>query len=1094
MTVLWLFDIVVLMTNRKSHAIAKINCPKVPDIVHRQRLYSLLDKARARPVLWIAGPGGSGKTTLIASYLELRKLPVLWYQVDAGDADLATFFYYLSLSSKKAAPKVRKSLPLLTPEYLLGIRTFARRFFESLFVRLKTPSVLVFDNYQDAPSESDLHEIIQAALSNVPEGIQIVLISRNEPPPALIRLQANNGMAVLGWNDLRLDFGEIEELVRVKQGKKPGTDLLRHLHETTDGWAAGLVLMMEHPHFKALKTSSAPVRSREDVFKYFAVEVFEQLKSESRDFLLKTAYLPKITSTMACRLTGLTQSDRILEDLSHHNFFTIRLSLHEAAYQYHPLFRDFLLDRASNAFSSEHIAALKRNVACVLEEAGEREDAVGCYLQSGGWPEAACLICTLAPVLLMQGRAVVVKSWVDRVPASVADRIPYLYYWRGICSMMMAPYSSRLDFDKALDLFRANKDRAGMFLSWAGAVDNSFLCAEFAQLDRLIDLLKSLIDENPEFPSREIEARVSVGMFNALAWRRPHDEKIGFWEAKTLIVLKTCHDLDLRVKSGVYLTVYYLWKGEFAKADNSVSALRATAEKGKTPSYLLLNVKQLEAMYAFFTAEVDTCLKLVFKYVELAEQTGIHIWDTLVMENGISAALSMGDISLADSLFKRICIDPSNTRQFDTAFYHFLSTWKLMLEGDLRTALERYKEATASEHGMSFVPASAVGYIVMYEMLQESGSTKEAGRCLSTAYQIAHGMKSSLLEYMGLVAEAHQVFRNGYDTQGLALIKRAFAIGREFEIMNMYWWRPAVMSILCAKALDVGIETEYVQKLIRKRGLVPEENAPIPDDWPYPLRINTLGAFNLVKDGKPMVFSGKAQQKPLALLKALIAFGGKAVPEEQLTDALWPEADGYSAHRSCELALYRLRKLLGNDKAVQLHDEKLTLESRYCSVDVWAVERLFEQAEHGWKKIGQAGKLKKSKKDKAELESTIRLTEKALERYKGHFLSTDVKQTWTSSLRELMRSKFINHTSILGRYWEQAGDFERASDRFQKGLEIDELCEEFYQRLMVSYVKLGRKADAVTTYQRCRSKLATTLNITPSLNTEEIFHTLRTKK
>jgi ATP/maltotriose-dependent transcriptional regulator MalT len=50
---------------------------------------------RERPVIWIAGPAGCGKTTLVSSYLEARGIPCLWDQIDQGDADPATFFYYL---------------------------------------------------------------------------------------------------------------------------------------------------------------------------------------------------------------------------------------------------------------------------------------------------------------------------------------------------------------------------------------------------------------------------------------------------------------------------------------------------------------------------------------------------------------------------------------------------------------------------------------------------------------------------------------------------------------------------------------------------------------------------------------------------------------------------------------------------------------------------------------------------------------------------------------------------------------------------------------------------------------------------------------
>jgi ATP/maltotriose-dependent transcriptional regulator MalT len=102
----------------KYPAIAKIIRPALTGILPRERLFKHLNSCRDKPVIWINGPPGSGKTTLIASYLDYKKIPCLWYQVDEGDADISTFFYYLGQAAKKTAPLKRKPLPLLTPEYM----------------------------------------------------------------------------------------------------------------------------------------------------------------------------------------------------------------------------------------------------------------------------------------------------------------------------------------------------------------------------------------------------------------------------------------------------------------------------------------------------------------------------------------------------------------------------------------------------------------------------------------------------------------------------------------------------------------------------------------------------------------------------------------------------------------------------------------------------------------------------------------------------------------------------------------------------------------------------------------------------------------
>ena len=120
-----------LRVARKQLALAKISRPRLHDVLPRARLFALLDEACSRPAVWLCAQPGAGKTTLIASWLEARKRPGIWYQVDAADADPASFVYHLCLAAQPDARADKgsagKTLPLRTPGYLQDLRGFARR-------------------------------------------------------------------------------------------------------------------------------------------------------------------------------------------------------------------------------------------------------------------------------------------------------------------------------------------------------------------------------------------------------------------------------------------------------------------------------------------------------------------------------------------------------------------------------------------------------------------------------------------------------------------------------------------------------------------------------------------------------------------------------------------------------------------------------------------------------------------------------------------------------------------------------------------------------------------------------------------------------
>uniref|UniRef100_UPI001B8D7254 AfsR/SARP family transcriptional regulator n=1 Tax=Kuenenia stuttgartiensis TaxID=174633 RepID=UPI001B8D7254 len=103
------------------------------------------------------------------------------------------------------------------------------------------------------------------------------------------------------------------------------------------------------------------------------------------------------------------------------------------------------------------------------------------------------------------------------------------------------------------------------------------------------------------------------------------------------------------------------------------------------------------------------------------------------------------------------------------------------------------------------------------------------------------------------------------------------------------------------------------------------------------------GRFTLLKEDSPVSMSGKVPRKPLELIKAIISLGSKEVSIDRVTNMLWPDTEGDMAHHAFESTLYRLRRLIGNDAAIKLQGGHLSLDSRYCWVDVWVFERLLEE-------------------------------------------------------------------------------------------------------------------------------------------------------
>jgi len=549
--------------------IAKITRPKLSGVAPQERLFDLLDQFKSYPLLWITAPGGSGKTTLAASYLDARKLSSLWYQLDQGDGDLAGFFHYLGLAAKKTAPRYKKPLPHLTPEYLRGVPVFARRYFETLFQRLPTNSALVFDNYQDIPDGSGFPEILSHALEAVPCGIRILILSRIGPPPALARLRANRYLMELGWDDIRFTPDESAELLMQHGHSLPDDSILSELHQRTSGWAAGLVLLTAQNN----QTSIIPeTLSNHEVFAYFASEIFDRSSDEIRDLLLRTTFLDMIAPAIAERLTGNSAAGTILEKLHRNHFFTQR---YERGYRYHPLFREFLRDRARQQFSPEQLSDMQRQAAALFEESGAYVTAAELYLQAGDWENLGRVAVVHAPILAGHGRWQTLTSWLSSIPTEIKESAPWVGYWLGASQLPYSPAAARTLMEKAYQGFQTDGDMVGMLISCSSAIDSiAHNWDDYRPMDAWITRLEESLPLAQGALPPDMAARMALSLATGMAIRQPYREDVAAGMERSLALTRASSDLNLQFQGLLLAQNYYGWMGDIPTCSPHCGSIR----------------------------------------------------------------------------------------------------------------------------------------------------------------------------------------------------------------------------------------------------------------------------------------------------------------------------------------------------------------------------------------------------------------------------------------------------------------------------------------------------------------------------------------
>lgn len=1010
--------------------IAKITSPLVQDILPRPRLFNLLDIQSGIPVFWIYGPPGAGKTTLAASYFAHSEQQCIWYRVDAGDNDVATFFYYAGLAVQNAYPRRRVNLPLFTPESTDGFEAFARSYFRQLFSYLESGDALVFDNCHELQADAALLTALTIAAEEVPHGNALFCISRNAPSEVFSRLQLYNQCREIDWNSLRFTMDESRALLRLYHFNFSETSLA-WLYEKTRGWVSGLILLARNGRSDESLPVLEPLQESTALFGYLASEVFAKLSPEINEFLMIAAILPEMTVTSIQELTGNSQAKRLLNEMAGKGYFLECSAGAGPVYQFHPLFRDFLMARGQSSIEPYRLFALQLQAAQLLEKQGNVEHAIGLYRQLQCWPELKKLLLAQAESWICCGRHRSLIHWLECIPESEVGNDDFYRYWLGIAYVPVDAKCAYALLEKAHESFVAQRNAEWSYKTWSAIVETiCFARDDFGPLKKWIDSFSDIRVLFPYFFSPELRAKVfssAVLAMSVLDTRNPWlTEVVRLSEyAVRLIPIELFQQAVL-----INLSYYYNFTGNLARFRVFAPKLRKALYNEKLPPAARILASVMLMLLAICSDEEEA--ESLYDYgIKLAEQSGVYLFNGLLYGFNIYRSALKGDLNTARSLLEYANEKTPTRFTHDFAHYNQIAAWLAALDGDIELALAHNSVALDLEQQLHYPFGIAMTKDLNVQLLAKQGRWVEAATQLDGERRIVDSLASKCLTHKLACSSAWFSYLRDDEAELIKHLRTAFVIGRAENLLAWYGLLPEVLLALCCKALEYGIEISYTQDLIRIYKLFPEQPPLHLENWPWANHFYTLGQFTILADGQELEHSGKTPVKVLELLQIIIAFGGTQVDSLSVTEMLWPDADGDNAQQALETALFRLRKLIGKD-SITVSGGKISLNKKRCWLDIWAFEQALEQLDE----LLDSGHAPSADK----LEACLALLDHL---YRGPLFG-ETSPPWAEAVRTRLQNKYNKALKRISAYYKNT-DSTRAAYFLNKLAEVsDALRGSFY--------------------------------------------------
>lgn len=1024
--------------------------------VRRERLVERLrdgQDPRIKLTLVSAGPG-YGKSTLVADYMAESAAPGCWLNLEPHDADLSTFLSYLIGGCYRNWPgESSRALELLNtaPNPASILPSLMGLFAEELSERVGDRFLLVLDDFHSVQHAEPVVAALEALIAYLPEAVQLIVVSRNHPPVKLPQLRVRQQLVELGIPQLRFSLDEIAALFNALTGQALSPEEQGTLSDSTEGWAASLVMAAYAAQGGSLAHGMGEGRTL--FFEYLAQEVFDQQPPEIQDFLLRTSLMPTLDPSLCRDALGMPHSDLMVAGLQRANLLLTRASAEATEYYYHPTLQAFLKEKARAQLADADLQAIALALATRLHERAP-EDALRLLLEAGLWPEAAEALASLAPGYLAQGRVAALEQLLAQFPPEVVAGTSRLNLYHGeVCRALGR-------FDEALRAYETAERQAR------------------EQAD----------------PSAEGHALA----FQAAIWGSRGDARLRSLAGKALEVLPET-DLVGRAFAENALGLSFQMANDmqqalshFERARELYLALGDAAGLSKA----LHNV----ALATFRHGDIDRARATYKEAIRQAERAGRRGYPATYSNLAI-VHLALGEFDEARGIADEgLALAQTLGARRDEG-------WTLLTLGEVASAQAQPLRATGYFNRTREVAVSLGDRVLEAQALSGEAEVARLQGHRDRAWELmqsAIALRGLAVEDRAMVDLQIPLAILSMERGELERAQELFGLARETLASQGYRYRLAQLGFYEARLRQAMGKTSEARAIAEEAKVLCEANGyhyliATQGGWegaasPQPpelvavlpqapdLRIRALGDLEVSHAGG-VIAQKQWQGSKTKLLLACLLQHRQGVTREQLAEELYGEEE---VSRSAILMLIsRLRQALEPDLAKNAPSRFVQWrEGRYWfNFDAHYTLDTEEFTYH----------LEQSKREGISADERLDWLGKALDGYRGRYMNdlANAGALWLIGVQEHLHQQAMSAFGTLFEELLGAGRLEEALQRIEQCLAVDRCAEFAHQAKMRALLAMGNRSGALRHYQQLTDILDQDLGIAPDAASRRLFEQIQ---
>lgn len=1032
---------------------------RLPDLLRRADLLDFLYDNIHRKLVLIAAAAGYGKSSLLIDFAHDTEYPVAWYQLDSSDSELSVLVSGLVASMQRLYPDFESVAPRLAARPDANPADLAQALIREIETTFKEYFIVILDDFHFIEHSPAIILFFDALLAGLPEQAHLIIAGRTLPPIQLVSLVARQQAEGLGEDRLRFRAAEVKALAE-KRGRLDLTDAdAERLVANSEGWITGILLTTHLMRQGAMSSLFQGRNAESIVYDFLADEVLDREPEPLQRFLIESAVLPDMDPPTCDQVLGRDDSQTLLREAAARHLFVITVGDEFPTYQYHHLFRDFLLTRLRDRHP-QRLQDIQVRAAEWYASHGMPEAAVTFYVAAGRPDKAAEIAQLAAQKMFVAGRLTTLQQWVEQL-SSVKYDIARVHLYLAKLQADVDRQAAEHTLEIAAEGFGRRRDEHGLANVQATRAWLAYGRGEYAQA---LSLAKSYL---PQAQALDMlaTAAIAVRQIGLCESALGHIEMAEASFRQSVEMLRgTPNQYDLAMAYEDLANILRI-RGQTAQSIQAQQqALKIWRELG-APGPLATSLNNVGFDFHMLGL-YDNALATYREALEWAQKGANTGTEAMLLAGQGDIFVDLGGVDLAWDLYQQAMAKADRIGHQGLLAYLYRAMARLnRMSGNFVGALEwlRRSDLTVARLYSALAGTNSLRGIILVEM----GRIAEGRDLLeNTCLQLRKsGALVDLAQALFFNACAH--FRVGAYEAAVKLLTQAFDAAVQVGYDQML-----VAEALSGRDLleaasshpNVGALAKALLKRAEGLGAIHvrlTNAAPAPAQISQAaLEVQALGPGRLFKDGVELPKTAWEYKQPRELFFFIL--DRAPIARMEVLQAFWPESPLARASANLRNALYRIRRTIEYD-VISVADNELKI-SEQASINYDA--RQFESQARAALELPLDNRRR------------LELLASASDLYRGEYLS-DISADWA---RERRRALGELGVTLLREYVDELmrlTRFNEAQQALKRAIDFNPLQDDLHERMLHCLAKMGRRHEVIKHYMDYKEKLRNDLGIDP---------------